>query len=79
MTAVSAKGRYRAASHSTYSYFGAGALPQAMGELVETLFAWRERARERRQLQTMSDRLLNDIGLTRADTERETNKPFWRE
>jgi len=26
----------------------------------------------------MDDRLLRDIGLSRADAKREINKPFWR-
>jgi uncharacterized protein YjiS (DUF1127 family) len=33
---------------------------------------------DRHALQTMDDRLLKDIGVSRADVEREANKPFWR-
>ena len=40
-------------------------------------FQWRERSRERRQLAALSEVMLRDIGLTRADVERETQKPFW--
>jgi uncharacterized protein YjiS (DUF1127 family) len=29
-------------------------------------------------LATLDDRLLADAGLTRADQDRECNKPFWR-
>jgi uncharacterized protein YjiS (DUF1127 family) len=32
----------------------------------------------RRHLARMDDRLLRDIGLSRADAKREINKPFWR-
>ena len=39
---------------------------------------WHERARERRQLQSMSDHMLRDLGLGRADVDAETAKPFWR-
>jgi uncharacterized protein YjiS (DUF1127 family) len=39
---------------------------------------WRERARQRRALATLDDRLLHDIGITRYDAAHECNKPFWR-
>jgi uncharacterized protein YjiS (DUF1127 family) len=42
------------------------------------LLAWQERAAMRRGLARMDDRLLRDIGLTRADVRRELGKPFWR-
>jgi uncharacterized protein YjiS (DUF1127 family) len=45
---------------------------------VDVLLIWRERARQRRQLRTLSDRMLRDIGLTRADVMAESSKPFWR-
>lgn len=45
---------------------------------VEALLAWQERARQRRQLALMDDRLLRDIGVSRAEIARETEKPFWR-
>ena len=78
MTTANANDRYHAAIQPTDSCACAGALVQTIGQWVETLLAWRDRARQRRQLQTMSDRLLNDIGLTRADTEHEASKAFWR-
>jgi uncharacterized protein YjiS (DUF1127 family) len=40
---------------------------------------WRRRARDRTQLAGLDDRMLRDIGLTRADAEFLSNKPFWRE
>lgn len=45
---------------------------------VELLQLWRERARQRRQLQCLNDRMLRDIGLTRADVFAEASKPFWQ-
>lgn len=33
---------------------------------------------QRAQLRTMSDRMLQDIGLTRTQAELEAEKPFWR-
>lgn len=46
--------------------------------LADVLVVWLERARERRALCRLDDHLLKDIGLSRADIEREGGKPFWR-
>ena len=43
------------------------------------LRAWAARHRQRRQLLALDARLLNDIGLSRADAVREGEKPFWKE
>ena len=40
--------------------------------------AWWSRARSRRALLEMSDAMLKDIGLSRADAWREGREPFWR-
>jgi uncharacterized protein YjiS (DUF1127 family) len=45
---------------------------------VDLLLTWQQRARDRQQLQSLSDHMLRDIGLTRADVFLETSKPFWR-
>jgi uncharacterized protein YjiS (DUF1127 family) len=47
--------------------------------LVELLQAWSARAQERRMLLELDERMLKDIGVTRADVAREATKPFWRE
>jgi uncharacterized protein YjiS (DUF1127 family) len=47
-------------------------------EFVDMLLQFHERARERRALMALDDRLLKDIAVSRADAEREANKPFWR-
>jgi uncharacterized protein YjiS (DUF1127 family) len=39
---------------------------------------WRVLARGRRHLAALDDRMLRDIGLTRADVDREYRKPFWQ-
>ena len=44
---------------------------------AQTVFLWHERARQRRHLQGLSDHMLRDIGLTRADVHAECSKPFW--
>ena len=40
---------------------------------------WLERRRQRRQLETLSEAMLKDIGVSRTDVWRETRKPFWHE
>jgi uncharacterized protein YjiS (DUF1127 family) len=47
-------------------------------EAIETLFRWHAHARARRDLALLDDWMLHDIGVTRADVEREWRKPFWR-
>jgi len=42
------------------------------------LDGWSERAQGRRRLAALDDRMLADIGISRADAEREASKPFWR-
>jgi uncharacterized protein YjiS (DUF1127 family) len=45
---------------------------------MDTVLDWQERARQRHHLGEMDDHLLRDIGLSRADLEHESSKPFWR-
>jgi uncharacterized protein YjiS (DUF1127 family) len=62
------------------SGFGGGwrrALGALTIRLIETALAWQARAAERAQLAAMDDRLLRDVGLSRADVMRESSKPFW--
>ncbi|ANC90777.2 DUF1127 domain-containing protein [Azospirillum humicireducens] len=40
---------------------------------------WRQRVVTRRELGYLDDRMLQDIGFSRLDAEREMSKPFWRE
>ena len=53
-------------------------LARACVEGGRTLALWRERARQRRHLSELDDRLLRDIGLTRHQVRDEYRKPFWR-
>lgn len=46
--------------------------------VFDLLCEWQDRQRQRRDLAQLSDEVLHDIGLTRADVEREVSKPFWR-
>jgi uncharacterized protein YjiS (DUF1127 family) len=45
---------------------------------LDLLLIWYQRSQQRRQLQSLSDHMLRDIGLTRADVFAESSKPFWR-
>jgi uncharacterized protein YjiS (DUF1127 family) len=70
-------------SHATRSPHGQRAAVHALSDswlhVTATLREWRRRTRERAQLGELDDRMLKDIGLTRADAEFLINKPFWRE
>ena len=50
----------------------------AFGEAIGALSLWQSRRRARRQLAELSDQMLQDIGISRTDVEREYGKPFWR-
>jgi uncharacterized protein YjiS (DUF1127 family) len=53
-------------------------LGHGVARVAEGGLIWFERARQRRQLRELSDHMLRDIGLTRADAWAESEKPFWR-
>ena len=46
--------------------------------VLGTVALWHQRARQRRQLSVLEDRLYSDIGVTAGDAHRESQKPFWR-
>jgi len=43
------------------------------------LRAWRRRAKDRARLAALDDRMLADIGISRAEAQFLSDKPFWRE
>lgn len=45
--------------------------------LLDVLQTWHGRMRERRALLQLDDRMLKDVGLSRADVAHEAGKPFW--
>jgi uncharacterized protein YjiS (DUF1127 family) len=49
------------------------------GRVLATLREWRRRAHDRSELARLDHRMLRDIGLTEADAEYLSSKPFWRE
>lgn len=68
---------------NTISFGGANPRPTrknksfALVSLLGTLHTWMERGRSRRHLASLNDNMLHDIGLSRADVEREVHKPVW--
>ena len=55
--------------------------PSVLGHfcsLLKRLNAYREVARQRRQLAQLPDYLLKDIGINRAEALEEAGKPFWK-
>jgi len=55
----------------------AAGLRGALSRAILTLLRWQELARQRRALAAMSDHMLKDLGLARADALREAGRPFW--
>ena len=51
---------------------------EIFGRLTRTLLTWQTRATERNHLASLDNRLLADMGMTRADAAFEATKPFWR-
>ena len=49
-----------------------------LDRLFDAPFVWAERAAERRHLAQLDDHLLKDVGLSRADIENVSARPFWR-
>ena len=58
---------------------GVATLLSAIRRMPQMVWVWIMRVESRRAMSMLSDHILRDIGLTRADIERELLKPFWRE
>jgi uncharacterized protein YjiS (DUF1127 family) len=58
---------------------GRRAASDVAGGVLATFREWRRRAHDRAELARLDDRMLQDIGITRADAAFLINKPFWRE
>ena len=58
-------------------------LPNAIRDgargVLSIVRTWRRRIRDRRELGAMSERQLNDIGMSWPEIAFEIEKPFWRE
>ena len=63
--------------HRTQTFLTAGFV-QMFTASAEQVSAWRQRSRLRRDLMTVSPRLLDDMGITEAQRQQEVRKPFWK-
>ncbi len=54
------------------------ALGSPVRSVIDLVLIWRERSRQRSALKYLDDRLLRDIGISRADAEWEVSKRFWQ-
>lgn len=54
------------------------AIAVGLTRAADAVLHWLQRDRDRRALQRLDDRLLHDIGVSRAEVEAEVAKPFWR-
>ena len=55
-----------------------GGFTRAIRKGFDLLYAWQARVIERAHLAVMEDHLLSDMGISRAQADREAAKPFWR-
>jgi uncharacterized protein YjiS (DUF1127 family) len=53
-------------------------LSRAATAAADAVYGWQERSRQRHMLAGLDDRLLRDMGVSRADVARESAKPFWQ-
>ena len=54
------------------------AVKNALAASLLALLIWQERARQRARLSDLDDRVLKDMGMTRSDAIRESDKAPWR-
>jgi uncharacterized protein YjiS (DUF1127 family) len=58
---------------------GLAVAPMSLLKLLARLIVTRRRQRQRYDLAQLDDRMLRDMGLSRTDAYRESQKPFWRD
>ena len=54
-------------------------LKKRLGNVANMLTRWQERKVQRRQLLDLDARLLEDVGISRAEALDHGQRPFWRE
>jgi uncharacterized protein YjiS (DUF1127 family) len=65
-------------AEAIYESYASRQSPSFLQRSIDRFLAWQERSHQRQHLGQLSDGMLADIGLSRADVEMETSKPFWR-
>lgn len=66
----------RIATYADHSHDHRGA--SFLQRSIDKMLCWQQRLAQRHSLGQLSDTMLSDIGLSRADVELEVSKPFWR-
>ncbi len=56
-----------------------GSLRRFLSSLLSLPLIWQERYTQRRHLAELEPYMLKDMGLTKADVNEESLKPFWRD
>ena len=56
---------------------GMALIGRDLKRVFDTLYVWQDRANQRRALMTLDDRMLKDVGISRAQAEEEYRKPFY--
>lgn len=72
----------KSASEQVRGAFGRAGFGQLSGltvKLLARLRRWRQLYYERKLLASLDSRMLRDIGISRAEAERESARPFWDE
>jgi uncharacterized protein YjiS (DUF1127 family) len=59
-------------------YVGKAQLISRLQNLNALILLWINRYRQRKLLSSLEDHVLKDIGVTRIDALKESNKPFWK-
>ena len=57
----------------------AGTPVRVLLKMLDAYLAWDEKRRQRLALLALSDEILKDIGISRAQADAEGSKPFWRD
>ena len=55
-----------------------GQVLHAIVKAADLVYLWQRRIIEREHLQSLDNRMLSDMGLSRADVAAEARKPFWQ-
>ena len=64
--------------HGGTHAIGERSVASGIGRTIAFIFESLERQRTRRDLASLDDRMLRDIGLSRYEVEMELRRPWWR-
>ena len=73
--------RYNTSEKSGSPFFASSRGQVTVGlvtRLSDLVMTWLDRSRQRRHLAELDERMLRDIGLSRAEVDNETSRGFWQ-